>query len=140
MATPQGILTERLRSALEAARLDSSRAVVVPTADPNFGDYQTNAAMVIAHEHRRNPREVAAEILAALDVSGIAGAPTVAGAGFINFTLTGEFLSRQLAGVASDPRIGLAPVITPKTILIDFSSPNVAKPMHVCHKIGRAHV
>jgi arginyl-tRNA synthetase len=133
MATPQGILTERLRSALEAARLDSSRAVVVPTADPNFGDYQTNAAMVIAREHRRNPREVAAEILAALDVSGIAGAPTVAGAGFINFTLTGEFLSRQLAGVASDPRIGLAPVITPKTILIDFSSPNVAKPMHVGH-------
>lgn len=133
MATPQGILTERLRSALNAAKLDSSRAVVVPTADPDFGDYQTNAAMVIARESRRNPREVAAEILAVLDVSGVSDAPEIAGAGFINFRLTGEFLSRQLAAVARDPRVGLAPVTEPKTILIDFSSPNVAKPMHVGH-------
>ncbi|MFZ4597243.1 MAG: arginine--tRNA ligase [Terrimicrobiaceae bacterium] len=133
MATAQELLADRLRTALGAAGFSPDRAVVVPAADSRFGDYQTNAAMVLAKEARRNPRDVASEILAHLDISGISDSPTIAGAGFINFRLTDDFISNALTERRSDPRLGIQPAEQPRKILVDFSSPNVAKPMHVGH-------
>jgi len=133
MATAQELLAARLRLALESTGFPADRAVVVPAADPRFGDYQTNAAMVLAKTAGRPPRDVAAEILAALDVSGLSESPTIAGAGFLNFRLTDDFLSKTLTERARDPRLGIAPSSKPRKFLIDFSSPNVAKPMHVGH-------
>jgi arginyl-tRNA synthetase len=129
----QAILSARVASALHAAGIEESLAVVTPAADRRFGDYQTNAAMVAAKAIKKNPREVAASILSHLKVEDLCKAPTVAGAGFINFTALDTALSDAVNQVGRDERLGVESVREPKTIIIDFSSPNVAKPMHVGH-------
>ena len=133
MPTPRELLAARLREALQSAGLDPSKGDVCQAADTRFGDYQANAAMVLAKEKKANPRHLAAEILRRLDVSGLCPPPEIAGAGFINFRLEATFLAESLSRLATDPRLGVAEASTPKTILVDFSSPNVAKPMHVGH-------
>jgi arginyl-tRNA synthetase len=133
MASPQELLAARLRQALQAAGLDAAKGEVTQATDTRFGDYQANAAMVLAKEKRANPRQVAAEILSHLDVSGLAAPPEIAGAGFINFRLEASFLAESLTRLAADPRLGVASAASPRRIVIDFSSPNVAKPMHVGH-------
>ena len=129
----QSDLQHRVASALRAAGIEESLAVVTPAADTRFGDYQTNAAMVAAKALKKNPREVAASILTHLKVDDLCKAPTVAGAGFINFTVHDNALSDAVNQLGLDERLGVEKVPKPKTIIIDFSSPNVAKPMHVGH-------
>ena len=133
MPTLCELLASRLRDALIACELDSARADVSQAADARFGDYQANAAMVLAKEKKANPRQLATAILSQLDVSGLAATPEIAGAGFINFRLENAFLSEALSPLAADPRLGVGVAANPKKVLVDFSSPNVAKPMHVGH-------
>jgi arginyl-tRNA synthetase len=133
MPTPRELLSVRLRDALTACELDPARGEVAQAADSRFGDYQANAAMVLAKEKKTNPRQLATDILAKLDVSGLAAAPEIAGAGFMNFRLEDSFIAAAISSLATDPRLGVARAAQPKKILVDFSSPNVAKPMHVGH-------
>ena len=112
--------------------------IVSPAADTRFGDYQTNVAMTLAKAGRTNPRALATQIVAALTadpvLAGISAPPEIAGAGFINFRLTPEFLARELAALEADPeRLGLAKTEQPRRVVIDLSGPNIAKPMHVGH-------
>ena len=126
-------LTDRLAAALGAAGIDESLGLVTPSADTRFGDFQTNAAMVAAKALKKNPREVAASILAHLQVEDLCETSTVAGAGFINFKVHESALSEAVNALRNDRSLGVEMVKKPKTIIIDFSSPNVAKPMHVGH-------
>jgi arginyl-tRNA synthetase len=129
----QATLSARVASALQGAGIDTALAVVTPAADARFGDFQTNAAMVAAKALKKNPREVAASILSHLKVEDLCEAPTVAGAGFINFKVLDQALSAALNVTRQDQHLGVRAVEKPRTIIVDFSSPNVAKPMHVGH-------
>ncbi|ASV75594.1 Arginyl-tRNA synthetase [Thermogutta terrifontis] len=104
-----------------------------PTQDERLGDYQADLAMPLAKALRRKPREIAEEIVAALDVADMAHPPEIAGPGFINFRLRDEYLEKCLQALLEDPRLGVPPVEKVETIIIDYSAPNVAKPMHVGH-------
>jgi arginyl-tRNA synthetase len=132
MATPREILTQRLKLALEKSYPETAPDVV-PATDPRFGEYQTNVAMILARKNRLPPRDIARRIVSDLDVRNISEAPEIEGAGFINFRLTTGFLARGMATIARDERLGVGTVQQVGTIVVDFSSPNVAKPMHVGH-------
>jgi len=132
MDTIPAVLEARLRAALERmGPVGTIGPVVTLATDSRFGDYQTNIAMLLAKQQRANPRDIAGRIIGNLDVAGICEQPEIAGAGFINFRVTAAHLQQRLAAIAADSMLGVPPVADPQTIVIDFSSPNVAKPMHV---------
>jgi arginyl-tRNA synthetase len=132
METFQTILEKKLADALAKAGLPDE-GELTPASDVRFGDYQSNAAMVLGKKRGEKPRDVATKILQHLDVADIAEAPTVAGAGFINFTLRPDAIAKKANELLRDDRLGLARSTSPKKIVIDFGSPNVAKPMHIGH-------
>jgi arginyl-tRNA synthetase len=112
----------------------SSLANLVKAAqDPKFGDYQANSAMPLGKQLGEPPRKVAERMLANLDVAEFCEPPQIAGPGFINLTLSTEWLERTLAGLVTDERLGMPLAENPLRVIIDFSAPNVAKPMHVGH-------
>ncbi len=128
-------LQSRFRPAL-AALIDPPEPwleMIRRAQDARFGDYQANFAMALGKQLNKKPQDVAAEVVARLDVADICEPPQVAGPGFINLRLKDEWLIGQLTAAINDPRLGIAPVARPRTYVIDFSAPNVAKPMHVGH-------
>jgi arginyl-tRNA synthetase len=129
--TISSILESKVRAA--ASGLGAADVKVQAANDTRFGDYQTNIAMVLAKQQKANPRQVAQQIIDKLDVADICAPPEIAGAGFINFRLKPEWLAQHFASFLGDPRLGVPQPEHPKKIVIDFSSPNVAKPMHVGH-------
>lgn len=133
MTTLQATLAGRLERALAAAGFDEFPAEVSQTSDERFGDYQSNVAMVLAKRARSNPRKIAEEILAHLDVVDLAEPPEIAGAGFLNFRIRRDCLGQRLRGLLDDARLGVPAPGKVRTIVLDFSSPNVAKAMHVGH-------
>ena len=119
------------RSETEA---DAVSAVLVrPCPDPKFGDYQSNALMSLAKARKLNPRQLASDVLAKLDVSEFCEKVEIAGAGFLNFRLKPSVLTQTLEAAARGEHLFFVKAASPKTAVIDFSSPNVAKPMHVGH-------
>ncbi len=126
-------LASRLSRALAKAGFPEDAVEISPTTTSKFGDYQSNAAMVLAKRLGENPRTIAKRILSCLDVADLSAPPEVAGAGFLNFRLSDEFLTKQISRVSCDTRMGVPSTRRKKRIIIDFSCPNVAKPMHVGH-------
>jgi arginyl-tRNA synthetase len=132
METFQSLLAKKLSEAVAKAGLPNA-GELTPTTDSRFGDYQTNAALVLGKQRGENPRNLAEKILAELDVGDLCEPPVVAGAGFINFTLRAHAVAKKAGEVLGDERLGVAQAKSARRIVIDFGSPNVAKPMHVGH-------
>jgi arginyl-tRNA synthetase len=107
--------------------------MVRPAGDAKFGDFQANCAMPLAKQLGKPPREIAQQIVAALKVDDLCIPPEVAGPGFINLKLRDDWLQATVNAAAGDERLGVAPLAHPRRYVVDFSSPNIAKPMHVGH-------
>lgn len=110
-----------------------SVAAITQSTNPQFGHYQCNSAMKLAQALQSNPRKIAQQILEKWPKEGMIEKLEVAGPGFINITLSSEFLSKQATEVAVDPRLGVPPLKEKKKVIVEFSSPNVAKELHVGH-------
>ena len=125
----------RFHQVLSELTLDPAplAAMVKPAQDVTFGDFQANCAMPLAKQRGTNPRALATEIVGKLNVADLCQPPEVAGPGFINLRLKDDWLAEQINRTVSDLRLGIEPVTKPKRIVIDYSAPNVAKPMHVGH-------
>ena len=132
---PHKLIEQRLQQAVQAVLPDAdvSTVLVRPCPDPKFGDYQTNALMSLAKSRKLNPRQLANDVVAKLEVGDVCEPVEVAGAGFLNFRLKSAALAKALESAARGERLFFAPAPQPRTVVVDFSSPNVAKSMHVGH-------
>ncbi|HXC84010.1 MAG TPA: arginine--tRNA ligase [Trebonia sp.] len=133
MPDPQQVLGARVRDALGAA-FGAEYASADPVIRPSsFADFQSNAALALAKRLGRPPRDVANDIAGHLDVGDICDPPTVTGPGFINFTLRGDWIAGATTALLDDPRLGTPLAQVPETVIVEYSSPNIAKEMHVGH-------
>jgi arginyl-tRNA synthetase len=136
MISIQTQLRDRVSEALIAAfgtEYNQTDPMVVPAGRPEYGDYQCNATFSLAKPLKNSPRNLSQQLLDHLDVSDICEPPEIAKQGFINFTLKPSYLETQLSTLQSDPRLGVETAQHPLKAIVDFSSPNIAKEMHVGH-------
>lgn len=133
MPDPAAVVVERVAAVVARLYPDMSDALDTAARPSEHADAQVNVAMGLAKRVGKKPRDVAEQIVAALDLRGVCSDVTVAGPGFLNLTYENEYLGKLLHDAARDSRIGVHQAATAETVVIDYSAPNVAKEMHVGH-------
>ena len=131
----QSEIESRLRQAV-AQHVDDAeqeKILVRPCSDPKHGDFQSNALMALAKKRGMNPRLLAEKVVDDLRLGDICQSVDIAGPGFLNFEIKSKVIEEALAAALKEKIPFVSPASEPQTIIIDFSSPNVAKPMHVGH-------
>lgn len=121
-------------ASLLTARVEAAAGIdpeMRPATKPQFGHFQSNVALRLAKTEGRPPRDVAADLVTRIDVADLCEPLEIAGPGFINFRIKASVLAQAAADLLADPHAGIAQTDTPQTVVIDYSAPNVAKPMHV---------
>ena len=126
------LLVNRFTEALQEMGVENAPVPVSRSARPEFGEYQFNGAMALAKQLKQKPRDIAEKIVETVKLDDIASKLEVAGPGFINVHLNDEWLSNQCELSLTDPRLGIAKS-KEQNIVVDYSSPNLAKEMHVGH-------
>lgn len=129
-------LKDFLSQALAAAfgdRYADADPMLGPANNPKFGDYQANLAMKLGKQLGKPPREVAQAVVDKIEVGGVIEKVEIAGPGFINLHLSNQSLADAAHAMLGDDRLGVAPLSKPQVVVVDYSSPNVAKEMHVGH-------
>ncbi|RBO80156.1 arginine--tRNA ligase [Marinomonas aquiplantarum] len=130
----QTLLNQRIQAAMVAAGApESAPALTRQSAKVQFGDYQANGIMGVAKSLKMNPRELAQKVVDGLDLSDIAEKVEIAGPGFINIFLKNAWLGKELMALRQSERLDVPNVAAPETVVVDYSSPNLAKEMHVGH-------
>ena len=136
-ALVEDILTDLLRQRFADVFPESPEAAtagrVTAVANPDFGDFQCNDAMALSKILRMPPRTIAEKVVSGASFPGIIKKIDIAGPGFINLTLDNTFIAERAAAIAADPHAGVPQCGAGQTIVVDYSSPNVAKPMHIGH-------
>lgn len=107
--------------------------MLVSASNPKFGDYQSNAALGLSKQLKQSPRAIAETIIQHLEIGEICLNPEIAGPGFINLTVKPEYLEKQINSIQRDTRLGILTTKNSQRVIVDFSSPNIAKEMHVGH-------
>ncbi|HAE05706.1 arginine--tRNA ligase [Richelia intracellularis] len=136
MNPTQSILQDKFQQALAAAfgqDYDGIDPILVAASNPKFGDYQSNISLSLAKKIGQQPRAIATAIIESLNVSDICESPEIAGSGFINLRLKTAYVEQQINIMQADSRLGVPLTNKPQLEIVDFSSPNIAKEMHVGH-------
>ena len=133
MADPEVTLTRLVRAAL-AAQFGADYGDADPVIRPSqFADFQSNVALPLAKRLARSPRDIAAELAAALDGSEAIATAQVSGPGFVNLTLRDEWIADQASAQLRDPRLDVPTADPAQKVVVDYSGPNVAKELHAGH-------
>ena len=127
------LLNQRLSAALAAAGCPDASPILQTASRAEFGDYQANGIMAAAKAKKTNPRALAEQVIAQLDLAGIASKIEIAGPGFINIHLDPAFLAGKVSAALASPSLGIEPQSPRQKVIVDYSSPNLAKEMHVGH-------
>lgn len=126
-------LSEAAAAAFQAAGLSPDFGRVTASDRPDLADFQCNGALAAAKSAKRNPREIAVQVVDILKTDPRLASVEIAGVGFINMRVSSDALSARANEIAVDPRAGAEPLASPRRVLVDYAGPNVAKPMHVGH-------